>query len=201
MTTIASLFGRAALAAAALTSGAALLASCAGTLDEDFKDEYAAGGDEGAGAGDGQGPGATATTGGGGAPSATTGGDAVTTGGDAVTTGGDAAVTSTTSGGGPQTCAEAPALIVESCGRGGCHDAGSRASGLVLAAGFENMVKNQPSQSCRGSVLVPGQPDMSSIYTKLQDPPPCGVRMPFGQMAFTEEQKTCVRDWIAALPP
>ncbi|WP_438001279.1 hypothetical protein WMF26_17630 [Sorangium sp. So ce185] len=195
MTTIASLSRRAALAAAALLSGAALLSSCAGTLDEDFKDEYAAGGDEGAGAGDGQG--ATTAAGGGGAPSATTGGDAVTTGDAAATTGGDAATT----GGGPPTCAEAPTLIANSCGYGGCHDAGTKTAGIVLAAGFETMYRDQPSQSCGGSVLVPGQPDMSSLYTKLMDDPPCGLRMPFNMDPLTEEQKTCVRDWITALPP
>ncbi|WP_044985931.1 hypothetical protein [Sorangium cellulosum] len=195
MTTIASLSRRAALAAAALLSGSALLASCAGTLDEDFKEEYAAGGDEGAGAGDGQG--ATTATGAGGAPSATTGGDAVTTG-DAATTGGDAAATT---GGGPATCAEAPALIATSCGFGGCHDEGTKVAGIVLAAGFETNFRDQPSQSCGGSVLVPGQPDMSSLYMKLMDDPPCGVRMPFNMTPFNEEQKACVRDWIAALPP
>ncbi|WP_437727913.1 hypothetical protein [Sorangium sp. So ce861] len=196
MTTIASLSRRAALAAATLLSGAALLASCAGTLDEDFKEEYAAGGDEGAGAGDGQG--ATATTGGGGAPSATTGGDAVTTSDAAATTGGDPAATT---GGGPATCAEAPALIATSCGFAGCHDEGTKLAGIVLAAGFETTYRDQPSQSCGGSVLVPGQPDMSSLYTKLMDTPPCGIRMPFNMTPFTEEQKACVRDWIAALPP
>ncbi|WP_437650105.1 hypothetical protein [Sorangium sp. So ce362] len=204
MTFIASFHGRAALAAAALMSGAALLASCAGTLDDDFKDEYAAGGD-GAGAGDGQGTGEAAattgaTSGGGGATSATT----ATTGGEAAattaTTGGEAAATTATTGGGPD-CGDVPALIVGTCGGTNCHNATTRASGLALTAGFETMLKNQPSGSCGGSVLVPGQPDMSSIYTKITAANKCGNRMPLNQPALMEEQIACVRDWIMTLQP
>ncbi|XXX81088.1 hypothetical protein WMF30_20230 [Sorangium sp. So ce134] len=201
MTYIASLFGRAALAAAALTSGAALLASCAGTLDEDFKEEYAAGGD-GSGAGDGQG--ATTASGAGGATSASTGGDAVTTGEGAATSSastGDAAATSSASTGGNPACGDVPGLLVQTCSKANCHDGTSRASGLSLAAGFETMIKNQPSQSCGGSLLVPGQPDQSSIYTKLTEAPPCGLRMPLGIGALTDEQIACVADWITTLPP
>ncbi|WP_437580355.1 hypothetical protein [Sorangium sp. So ce887] len=208
MTFIASLYGRTALAVSALMSGAALLASCAGTLDDDFKDEYAAGGD-GAGAGDGQGTGqATATSGGGGATTATTGSEAAattaTTGGEAATTtattGGEAATTTATTGGGPD-CGDVPALIVGTCSGANCHDATTRASGLVLTAGFETMIKNQPSGSCGGSVLVPGQPDMSSIYTKITATNECDNRMPLGQAALMDEQIACVRDWIMTLPP
>ncbi|WP_437491146.1 c-type cytochrome domain-containing protein [Sorangium sp. So ce1014] len=211
MTFIASLYGRTALAVSALMSGAALLASCAGTLDDDFKDEYATGGD-GAGAGDGQGTGQAAATSGGGAAAAattaTTGGEAAattaTTGGEAAattaTTGGEAAATTATTGGGPD-CGDVPALIVNTCGGANCHNATTRASGLALTAGFETMIKNQPSGSCGGSVLVPGQPDMSSLYTKITATNDCNNRMPLNQPALMDEQIACVRDWIMTLPP
>ncbi|WP_437818867.1 hypothetical protein [Sorangium sp. So ce1078] len=201
MTFIASLYGRTALAAAALMSGAALLASCAGTLDDDFKEEYAAGGD-GSGAGDGQGTGqAAATSGGGGGPSATTGGDAVTTGDAAATTGGDPAATSTASTGGGAGCAEAQALVMQRCATAGCHDAGTKLGGLDLSEGWETRVTGQAS-SCGGGamVIVPGDPNASTLYTKVTETPPCANRMPLGG-ALSPEEITCLHDFIAALAP
>lgn len=188
MTYIAFLGGRTALAAAVM-SGAALIISCAGTLED--KDQYLAGGD-GPGGGNGQGNGA-ATTG---------GGDAATTGGgDAATTGGgDAATTSASSGGGTG-CAEAQALVMAKCATAGCHDGQANLGGLDLSTGWETRVAGQASD-CGGeaTVVVPGDPDASLMYLKVTDAPPCDSRMPLGPALSADEMK-CLYDYIAALTP
>ncbi|WP_437809358.1 hypothetical protein [Sorangium sp. So ce1078] len=162
-----SLHGRAALTAAALLTGGALLMSCAGTLDDD---EFPPG-DQGSGGTDDQGAGAGTAAGSGG-------------------------------GGGRTGCAEAPALVTMKCATAGCHDANSKLAGLSLAAGWENTVRGQASACGGGSmVLVPGDPDASTIYTKVTPTPPCNSRMPFGAAALSDDEIACLRDFIAALPP
>ncbi|MDC0681102.1 c-type cytochrome domain-containing protein [Sorangium atrum] len=194
MTYIAFLGGRTALAAAVM-SGAAFIISCAGTLED--KDQYLAGGD-GPGGGNGQG----ATTGSGGDAAATSGGDAAaTSGGDAAaTSGGDAATTSASSGGGTG-CAEAQALVAAKCATAGCHDGQANLGGLNLTTGWETRVAGQASDcGGNGTVIVPGDPDASLLYMKLSDPPPCDSRMPLGPELSADEKK-CLYDYIAALPP
>ncbi|WP_437759202.1 hypothetical protein [Sorangium sp. So ce1389] len=203
-----SLYGRAALTTGALLTGGALLMSCAGTLDDDeFPPD-----EQGSGGGVTQGTGTpAATTGGGGTPAATTGGDpattTATTGGDpattTATTGGDPATTTTaTTGGGPTGCAEAPALVTSKCATAGCHDANSKQAGLSLASGWENTVRGQAS-ACGGgaSVLVPGDPDGSTIYTKVTPTPTCNNRMPLGAQPLSDTEIACIHDFIAALTP
>jgi hypothetical protein len=191
-----SLHGRAALTTGALLTGGALLMSCAGTLDEDEfpPDEQGSGG---------------GVTQGAGTPAATTGGDPATTtaatGGDTTTatTGGDPATTTATTGGGPTGCAEAPALVTAKCATAGCHDANSKQAGLSLASGWENSARGQAS-ACGGgaSVLVPGDPDGSTIYTKVTPTPPCNNRMPLGApQPLSDTEIACLRDFIAALSP
>ncbi|WP_437928775.1 hypothetical protein WMF37_05715 [Sorangium sp. So ce291] len=193
-----SLHGRAALTAGALLTGGALLMSCAGTLDDDEfpPDEQGSGGGVTQGAGT-----PAATTGGGGTPAATTGGDPATT---TATTGGDPATTTTaTTGGGPTGCAEAPALVTAKCATAGCHDANSKQAGLSLASGWENTVRGQAS-ACGGgaSVLVPGDPEASTVYTKVTPDPPCNNRMPLGApQPLSDTEIACIRDFITALPP
>ncbi|WP_437908644.1 hypothetical protein WME95_12745 [Sorangium sp. So ce327] len=164
MTFMTSFYGRAALTAAALLTGGALLPNCAGTLDED---EFPLD-DQGAGGG------SAAVTGSGGA----------------------------TTGGGASGCAEAPALVAMKCATAGCHDENSKLAGLSLAAGWENTLRGQASVCGEGSsVLVPGDPDASAIYTKVTPDPPCNERMPFGGAALSDTEIACIRDFIAALPP
>ncbi|KYF67833.1 hypothetical protein [Sorangium cellulosum] len=173
MTFMTSLHRRAALTAAALLTGGALLMSCAGTLDDDEFPPDEQQGSGGAGT-QGVGAGTEAVTGSGGA----------------------------TTGGGPAGCAEAPALVTMKCATAGCHDDSSKLAGLSLAAGWENTVRGQASTCGGGSmVLVPGDPDASTIYTKVTPTPPCNSRMPFGGAALSDTEIACIRDFITALPP
>jgi hypothetical protein len=204
VTYIAFLGGRTALAAAVM-SGAALIISCAGTLDD--KDQYLTGGDDGPGSGSGQGNGATTggtdpTTSGGDPTTTGGGGDPTTTGGDPTTTGGGGDPTTSASTGGGTGCDEAPALVMSKCATSGCHDATTKLAGLDLSTGWETRAAGQ-AVDCGGNamVLVPGDPEASLMYKKVTPAPPCDNRMPLGAPKPLEESEMkCLYDYIAALP-
>jgi hypothetical protein len=46
------------------------------------------------------------------------------------------------------------------------------------------------------SMVVPGQPEMSLLYRKLMDMPPCGTRMP-PTGALNPAELDRIRTWIA----
>lgn len=69
-----------------------------------------------------------------------------------------------------------------------------------VAAAYAALVgQTSISRDCAGkSLVVPGKPEESLLYTKLTAKPPCGARMPFGGGALPDAQIEMVRSWIAA---
>jgi hypothetical protein len=97
---------------------------------------------------------------------------------------------------------------------GACHDSNGSAAGLDLAtAGWEQrLLGNGPGSFGPGVVpskcgdegriyLIPGsQPAKGLFLDKLMDdPPPCGFRMPFGFPAMTATDLQCIQAWANAL--
>jgi hypothetical protein len=76
---------------------------------------------------------------------------------------------------------------------------GNLQMGMDKATAYAALVgKTSTSSRCMNRPLVmPNKPDQSLFYIKLVPNPPCGVRMPNGGNAFTEEQLGMVRSWIA----
>ncbi|KYF79213.1 hypothetical protein BE11_51015 [Sorangium cellulosum] len=91
-------------------------------------------------------------------------------------------------------------MITAKCANAGCHDANSKQAGLSLASGWETSIRGQTS-ACGGMVLVPGDPDASSVYGKVTPNPPCNNRMPLGAAPLSDAEITCLHDFIAALAP
>lgn len=95
-------------------------------------------------------------------------------------------------------------LIAPRCAGMVCHT-GSSGGGLSVPAGTTaskvraSIVDGAATGSeCAGSgmmLLVPGDPDMSLLYRKLADDPPCGSRMP-PATPFTASELARVREWI-----
>jgi len=87
-----------------------------------------------------------------------------------------------------------------------CHSPGAD---LVLEAGvaWSNLVSRPAplSESCGGTLVVPGDPDASYIYQKLSSDHPCsGMRMPrgeFGSEPLADCVTALVRAWIATGAP
>jgi hypothetical protein len=98
---------------------------------------------------------------------------------------------------------DVPQLFVDRCGGEGCHGTeGSTAANLDLVSpGVEDRVSNAPGSSCAGILANPGDPEASLLYTKLTDDPGCGARMPMSGEPLTDDEMTCVRDWISGLLP
>jgi hypothetical protein len=74
------------------------------------------------------------------------------------------------------------------------------------AAAFTNLV-NTPAAgvacNAKGPRVMPGDPDMSVMYLKisLDDPTPCGGKMPLNQAALTQDQADMIESWITAGAP
>lgn len=98
---------------------------------------------------------------------------------------------------------DVPLLFEERCGGDTCHGGGdSSAAGLdLISAGVEERVSGATGQSCGGIVADPANPENSLLYEKIADEPECGARMPLVGEPLSEDEITCVRDWISGLLP
>jgi hypothetical protein len=96
-----------------------------------------------------------------------------------------------------------PAMFEEKCGGGICHSNGeSTAAGLDLTSpGVEQRVSSAPGSGCVGVLADPADPEGSLLYTKVLDAPTCGSRMPLNGEPLTEDELSCMRDWISGLLP
>ena len=84
------------------------------------------------------------------------------------------------------------------CATAGCHAASGPAGGLDLASpDVLGRLANKSAQGGPGSIVVPGNPGASVLYTKLTSAPPFGSRMPLGA-TLDDATLACVHDWIAA---
>jgi hypothetical protein len=98
-------------------------------------------------------------------------------------------------------------ILVPRCASPLCHASTSATRGALsieagaTASAARSSLLNQPASGTQcasaGLALVaPGNPDMSLLYRKLTDMPPCGSRMP-PTAALTADEIDRVRTWIA----
>jgi hypothetical protein len=102
------------------------------------------------------------------------------------------------SAGGSDNCGSIPQLLQQTCSDASCHGSADSSTGLDLrsAAVAERLVGVPGSAACGERLLIdPNDPANSLLLLKLDEPPPCGSRMPLGS-ELTAEQKACVRTWI-----
>jgi hypothetical protein len=96
-----------------------------------------------------------------------------------------------------------PKLFEERCGGSICHGNGdSTAAGLDLTSpNVEQRVSGAPGTACVGILADPADPEASLLYTKVVGMPTCGARMPLTGEPLTEDELSCMRDWISGLLP
>jgi outer membrane protein assembly factor BamB len=96
-------------------------------------------------------------------------------------------------------------IMAQKCAGSVCHSGTATGGSLSLQAGNASAVRssliNRPASASECatsglSLVVPGSPDMSLLYRKLTDMPPCGSRMP-PTGALTAEEIGRIRTWIA----
>ena len=112
-----------------------------------------------------------------------------------------AGVSSTGGGLGP--CGDVPAaILVPSCGGGGCHGTQAPQNGLDLESpGVAARVVGVAAQSCQGLLADPGNPESSILYTKLFPDVTCGGQMPLGRPGLAQAKIDCIASWIAEQAP
>jgi len=87
-----------------------------------------------------------------------------------------------------------------------CHALGADVD-LSPGVAWDNLIGKAPpaTESCGGTLVVPGDPDGSYLYEKLSNDHPCsGLRMPrteFGSGALPECLIGLVRQWILTGAP
>jgi hypothetical protein len=130
---------------------------------------------------------------------ATMTGDGDTTTGNATTGDGDG------DGDNPNCTPELEALRADvftpSCALASCHASMDAAGGLDLETqDLEGQLVSVPSGTCDGWIrVVPGVPEESLLYAKLEGTAPCGSLMPPPEGGLPAEQIACVRTWIENL--
>lgn len=91
-------------------------------------------------------------------------------------------------------------LFQASCSGGGaCHDGSEPEAGLDLVTpGVATRMLGVASvqETCDGAPLVDPAGGEHLLLQKLEDAPPCGARMPFGEAKLSGADLECVRRWI-----
>lgn len=89
-------------------------------------------------------------------------------------------------------------LFMQKCA-GDCHAGAEPAAGLDLVspgAGQRLLGQASAQEECGGLMLVDPSGENSLVIDKLEDAPPCGARMPFGETKLDAAEVECVRRWV-----
>jgi hypothetical protein len=107
--------------------------------------------------------------------------------------------------------AEGASVIMSTCAMPGCHDptSASFSGGLDLTVDStigSRLVGVMPGTAAQsactgdGPYLVAGSnPATGLLIDKLQTAPPCGSRMPLGELALTDQEQSCLTQWATTL--
>ncbi|MCA9683055.1 MAG: SBBP repeat-containing protein [Myxococcales bacterium] len=95
-----------------------------------------------------------------------------------------------------------PQLMVERCGGSICHgDGETPAADLdLVSANVEDRISGAEGVNCSGIIADPADPEGSLLYTKVAEPT-CGAIMPLGGTPLSEDELTCMRQFISGLLP
>ena len=186
-------------------------AACAGTdvpptddLEDSIATAYANGAGVAGGAGGSGGSASTAGSGGR-APAAGNGGSA---GEDDETPAGGAAGSGGSGGGsddpGTEPDCDGFEILKTSCGSAGCHGPGSGVGNWAESLeDAQTFIDSEPVTAGCGSVdavlIDTENPAESLIIQKVDGAPPCGGAMPIVGDKLTDEQISCVQEWMQSL--
>jgi len=96
-------------------------------------------------------------------------------------------------------------IFTPNCVKAGCHDAGSAAGGMVLAAGqsYGQIVGRPSTERADLHRIEPGDPDRSYLIKKLRgDADITGGRMPLDRPgSLSREQMDGLINWVLAGAP
>lgn len=88
-------------------------------------------------------------------------------------------------------------LFAERCATAGCHVGSMPAAGLDLAApGVVSRLLDTPSSQCPGTLVDTASVSRSLLLDKVRVVPTCGQSMPIGGPPLTEDELSCLRQWV-----
>lgn len=95
-------------------------------------------------------------------------------------------------------------LIVAKCATASCHSAMAHAGSLDLeSANLGARLINVPSTSAacapRALVTINGATVDGVFFGRLQEMPPCGLRMPLGMAGLTAQEIDCLKGYVRTL--
>lgn len=91
-------------------------------------------------------------------------------------------------------------VFADNCAARGCHGSMQPALGLDLTRELEAQLIGVPSSLCAPTLRVaPGDPEASTLYSKLFHSPSCGARMPVDGPMLGADAMRCIYDWISGL--
>jgi hypothetical protein len=91
-------------------------------------------------------------------------------------------------------------LFSQRCAGSGCHGAGSARLDLVSAGVRDRLLDGTalPALDCAGRMYISTTGSSSLLLDKLENPPPCGERMPAGA-TLKKHDMQCLSDWVHSL--
>jgi hypothetical protein len=95
----------------------------------------------------------------------------------------------------------ARSILVGSCLDATCHNAKDKVVGLDLETGGISTRLSGKAALCKSdlTLITPGDPEASLLYTKLGAAPPCGSRMPLARPELYPEDLVVIEAWIKGL--
>jgi hypothetical protein len=88
---------------------------------------------------------------------------------------------------------------VPSCASAACHSALTHGAGLDLESpGLPGRLAGAPSTEGEGLIVDTSAPEKSLLYTKLDETPAVGARMPIGGDAVASDTRACVLGWLVS---
>ena len=95
-------------------------------------------------------------------------------------------------------------LVEARCATSGCHDGTTAAEGLNLlddgSLASRLLGVNAQGEGCEAELLINANDTASSyLINKLGANPSCGLTMPLTPPLLTEEELTCMQNWVDAL--
>jgi hypothetical protein len=94
---------------------------------------------------------------------------------------------------------DAEMLLAQRCGTPGCHAADAPQIDLASPDPASRLIDQSTTEGvCAGNVLIASDGSESLLLDKLEDSPPCGIKMPLVG-TLDDADIECVAEWVDAL--
>jgi len=91
---------------------------------------------------------------------------------------------------------DAEMLLAQRCGSPGCHAAGTQQVDLASPDLASRLLgQSPPAGACMGREFISADGSQSLLLDKIDDAPPCGVKMPLVG-SLDDDEIDCIAEWV-----